>query len=161
VIALPLHHYDDAGRIKPPLWLYGLILLGCRDLLLLIFALAIRSQTSQLLALFYPNHEQFLYYVLMGGPFLICFVLLGFREKCWQRSHVNWCRLLKPLMLTGFTLQLLYQLTLLQLAHWEFHFGAALTLAISCGGIWTLFISYHLKVMIADWLRPTGDKVGP
>ena len=57
MLKLPLSYYDESGRILPPRWLYSVFILLCIDWLAFIFSLASRTQTSELLAFFYPQKE--------------------------------------------------------------------------------------------------------
>ncbi|WP_018981654.1 DUF2919 family protein [Salinimonas chungwhensis] len=152
-LPLPLHCYDDAGIIKPPRWLYWLLLINSVDWTFFIFSVASRQHTSQLLGLFFPDRSLLWYKLAVTLPFIITALLLGNRQRLWKKSLINWYRLIPWLTVGGVAGSL--TVVLLQLAgtHWYFQpvmagqICALFTLAT------LMFKSKHVALMLQDWKK--------
>ena len=57
MIPLPLKHYDEAGTVLPPRWLYWMLAIACRDLLLVAAFTAIPAESDRLYRIFFPHSD--------------------------------------------------------------------------------------------------------
>ncbi|WP_373963421.1 DUF2919 domain-containing protein [Kosakonia sacchari] len=107
--------YDSHGRLKLPFLFWCVLLLQARTWVLFVIAGASRGQGDALLALFYPDHDDFWLGLLPGIPAALTFLLSGRRDhfpRLW--------RALYPLVL-------LVQLALLVWQPWRWFTGEALS----------------------------------
>lgn len=107
--------YDSLGRLKLPFLFWFVLLLQARTWVLFLMAGASRGQGDALLALFYPDHDDFWLGLLPGAPAALAFVLSGRREqfpRLWR---------------TIYPLLLLAQLVLLLWQPWRWLTGEALS----------------------------------
>ena len=148
---LPLHCYDEAGRVKPPVWLYWMLILLCSDWLALVFALLTFGKTSDLLALLYPERGVLGVRLLATLPFVCTLLLLGNRERLWKRQWIEWRKLILPLLVSGIAASVWAQVNTMQQDHWAFHWTPALFLAGNFVLVITLMKSLHVSTMLADW----------
>ncbi|WP_083272925.1 DUF2919 family protein [Alteromonas confluentis] len=148
---LPLHCYDEAGRVKPPLWLYWMLILLCSDWLALVFSLLTFGKTSELLSLFYPDRSQLGMRLLATLPFVVTLLLLGNRERLWKRGWTEWRKLIYPLLMMGVVMSILAQVLPMGQDHWAFHWTPAAFLLANLILALTALQSIHLKTLYADW----------
>ncbi|WP_039055810.1 DUF2919 domain-containing protein [Enterobacter sp. Bisph1] len=107
--------YDSHGRLKLPFLFWCVLLLQARTWVLFVIAGASRGQGDALLALFYPDHDDFWLGLLPGLPAAFAFVLSGRRDRfprLWRT-----CR----------SLLMLAQLALMLLQLWRWLNGEALS----------------------------------
>ncbi|QPG04357.1 DUF2919 family protein [Salinimonas marina] len=155
-LPLPLKCYDEAGVIKPPVWLYTLLLINSIDWLIFVFALVSMQHTTLLLKLFYPQ-PQLLGLKLIGSvPFILVLLLIGNRQRLWTRQWFGWLWLLKPLGLLGVIASSALVLQQLLLSHWQFHAMLAAQLVSLVLLLWSGIKSLHIKHMLADWNKRTA-----
>lgn len=161
MLLLPLHCYDESGRILPPRWLYWFLLLCVADWMVFIFSLALRDQTTTLLSLFYPLREWLGTYLIASIPFLLVLVLLGQRERLWNRGWLTWARLLKPMIVLGLLVSFALQVWHGWQLHWQFEWIMSLRMLIA--GVFAVVVlrSRHLRWMIQDWCRPLSGAIEP
>ena len=159
-LLLPLHCYDEAGRVKPPVWLYVLLLLLCTDWIALVFSLASFGQTSQLLAILYPDKTVLGTRLLATVPFVIVLLLLGNRERLWTRHWLQWRKLIKPLLLIGLASSLTAQVNTMAHERWSFHWTPAVFLLLNLITLLCVIRSKHLTTMVADWRHGDDDSQG-
>lgn len=153
-LKLPLHCYDEAGRIKPPLWLNLVFLVCLADWIILVFALAIRDQTTFLLALFYPSRLTLGLSLVSGAPALLALVLISRREKQWQQQRYRWSRYILPLVAVSLVAQVSLQVVPLMAQFWRFQPVVAARMLASVCACYALIKSRHLRWMVADWRLP-------
>nr|WP_269468659.1 DUF2919 family protein [Alteromonas sp. ASW11-130] len=156
---LPLHCYDEAGVVKPPKWLYWLLLLACADWIVLIFALALREHTTLLLALFYPNRQLLIIQLIVTIPFILTLLLLGNRARLWKKGLVKWSKVILPLMLAGIALSLISTVWQLNHRDWEFALLQAFRLTLNLLLVILLLRSLHIGLMLSDWQYISPDSV--
>ncbi|MBU3022988.1 DUF2919 family protein [Aestuariibacter sp. A3R04] len=159
-LLLPLHCYDEAGRIKPPRWLLVLLVLLCSDWIILIFSLASMGQTSQLLGILYPDKSQFGLRLVATIPLLLAVLMLSNRERFWKRHWYSWRFLCCGCILTGIALSAIIQIVALEHDDWAFHFTPGCFLLLNLLTIVCIFNSRHLRLMLNDWRRPTDASDG-
>ncbi|WP_137167064.1 DUF2919 family protein [Salinimonas lutimaris] len=153
-LPLPLHCYDDSGVIKPPRWLYLLLLMNALDWLVLIFALASMGQTSDLLAVFYPDQHLLWLKLAATIPFILTALLLGNRQRLWKAGYRRWVVLILPLCFSGVVL--VATMLVQQLIHLHWRFELILALQIAGLALLTTFLlrSQHIRLLIKDWQQP-------
>jgi hypothetical protein len=155
MLKLPLKYYDEAGRILPPVWLYGLLAFFCLEWIAFVFSLASRTQTETLLRIFYPHSESLWMALASSFPLVIAMVLISQRERLWKHHYILWCRWLIPAMVIGvicsFGVQVYHAVKL----HWNFELVTAIKIAVSLIGFYVVCRSRHLRWMIEDWQTPT------
>ena len=153
-LLLPLHCYDESGRIKPPRWLMVLLILLCSDWIVLIFSLASMGHTSQLLGLIYPDKSQFGLRLVASVPLLIGMLLLSNRERLWKRHWYNWRILCCGLVIVGIVCSAMIQLLALAHDDWAFHATPGIFLLLNGLTIVSIVNSRHVRYMLTDWRKP-------
>ena len=150
-LPLPLHCYDDSGVIKPPRWLYLLLLVNALDWLVLIFALASMGQTSDLLSIFYPDRHLLWSKLAATMPFIVVALLLGNRQRLWKAGYLRWASMLLPLCFSG--IGLVACVLVQQLIHLHWRFELILALQISGLALLATFLlrSQHIRLLVKDW----------
>jgi hypothetical protein len=152
-LKFPLHHYDVAGRLKPPLMLYCFLLFLCRGLLLLIISLSFREDSSRMMRLFYPSKNDFYWSLLPVLPALAVLALLSQRNRVWKNECMG---LFKP-MVTFFLVALLADISVQFGILWRIHFAFSMThgmsILIGCIGLIYALKSRHMKDIVKDWVR--------
>lgn len=154
MLALPLHCYDEAGRIKPPKWLFWILALGLKDWVLLVFALASREHTDTLMRLFYPDPVLFEINLGLALPFVVLFFTFGFRQKLWDRGWIRWAVLIKPTMVLALLAQVLFNLSAVVQSGGVFNLSSGLLVFLSATCLLVVLRSQHVKFMLNDWVQP-------
>ena len=150
-LALPLNHYDEAGRIKPPVtfWLSSLFL--ARSYFIFVVALSFRQDSESLLKVFYPNQYELYVGFSIGAGAVIANVLVALREKWWNSNWDKIRYLIKPLILITLAMDLLYQFKNALDHHWQFIWTVAIFIVVDCILLYWLLKSRHFRLMIKDW----------
>lgn len=151
MLSLPLKCYDESGVVLPPRWLYWMLALACRDILLVVAFTAIPAESDRLYQLFFPHSDSLSVQLLCTIPFAIVVILLSFRAHLWQREFTQWRLALRPLMALGIVCQIAMTGYFLHRMGWQFdgYFGAVALFMLSFS--YMLARSHHLAVMINDW----------
>lgn len=153
-LLLPLHCYDESGRIKPPRWLTVLLILLCSDWIALIFSLASMGHTSQLLGLIYPDKSQFGLRLVASIPLLIAILMLSNRERLWKRHWYRWRILCFVLIIVGVVCSAMIQVLALSHDNWAFHVTPGIFLFLNGLTIVSITNSRHVRYMLQDWRQP-------
>ncbi|MGQ8363930.1 DUF2919 domain-containing protein [Glaciecola sp. 1036] len=150
-LKFPLHHYDQAGRVKPPLFLYVGLGFLCRGALLFIIALSTRERAEDMMRIFYPEKYDFYLSLLAFCPAALVFLLLARRESIWKRQKAIWFKALFPLTIVACAIDICLQVYILQKT--QFTFSLARAVALVFGGLFAvyLFKSKHMKEIRQDW----------
>jgi hypothetical protein len=150
-IKLPLHKYDEAGRVKPPWLLFLCLCFLARGIVVFIASLSFRQDGGLLLSIFYPLKYQFYLSLLTAIPAIMTLLLLGFRERVWKASLGNFYIGL-PIVL-GYLIisDVVIQLYILRAQYFAFAWPKALTLFSVLLLAWYLVASKHMRIMLADW----------
>lgn len=83
------HEFDDHGQRKVPLWLWLAWAFSAKAWLVFVMAGVSRQQGSDLLNLFYPDHQALYVGMAIGAPALFWMWLAGLRDRfVW--SHFLW-----------------------------------------------------------------------
>jgi len=158
---LPLHCYDEAGRVKPPLWLYWMLLILCSDWIALVFSLVTFGQTSELLSVLYPDKTVLGWRLLATWPFLTVILLMGNRERLWNKELTGWRLGIMPLIWTGNIVSIAAQMQTVLHDQWDFHWTPACFILVNVLVFVTVMRSRHIRLMVSDWRDPaTGDSGG-
>jgi hypothetical protein len=147
----PLHYYDEAGRLKPPIFVYILLLFVCRGLIVLIISLSFREDSERLLRIFYPLPYHFYLSFTPILPALLALYLVSKRTILWHNGHHSWFRWLGLYLYCALLFDAAVQLYMLQ----EINFVYSIThgvslLMIFCGLIY-LRQSRYIVHLIKDW----------
>lgn len=150
-LLLPLKHYDDAGRVKPPLGAYLCGLFLCRSIIVLVAALSSSQYSNELLNVVYPQKILLYANIVLALPVLASLGIIGFREKIWAKGACWLFLLIKPCLLVTALGELLFYLSLANYHHWEFSWIIALTILLSILCLYYLIKDKHLIYMLKDW----------
>jgi hypothetical protein len=150
-LKLPLHKYDEAGRVKPPWLLFLCLCFLARGIVVFIASLSFRQDGGLLLSLFYPLKYQFYLSLLTAIPAILILFFLGFRERVWKANKGS-LYLVLPVVL-GYLIisDLLIQIYILRAQYFAFAWPKALTLFSVLLFAWYLVTSKHMRIMLADW----------
>lgn len=150
-LMLPLHHYDDQGRIKPPWPLYLTLFFLIRGYLIFIASASYMADGSVLLKVFYPDKAEFYASLWLGFPSLLLLVLLVWRQRILDSPWRGVFRCLWPLTLCSLLADLGVHLHHAWQSQWLFSWPLALTLVLDgvLLGYWSR--SRLLRLMLFDW----------
>ncbi|MDY1035985.1 DUF2919 domain-containing protein [Lelliottia sp. CFBP8978] len=92
--------YDNQGRVRLPFLFWCVLLLQARTWVLFVVAGASRDQGSTLLALFYPDHDNFWLGLIPGVPAVLAFLFSG-RRHLFPRTWgcIRWLLILAQAVL--------------------------------------------------------------
>jgi hypothetical protein len=152
-LKFPLHHYDEAGRLKPPLLLYCFLLFLCRGFLLLIVSLSFREDSSRMMSLFYPSKNDFYWSLLPAIPALLVLALLSQRNRVWKSENMMLFKPMIGLFLLALLADMAVQLGILWRIHFAFSLPHGLSILICVIGLVYAFKSRHMKDIVGDWVR--------
>lgn len=86
--------YDRHGTLKLPFLFWLVLLLQARTWVLFVIAGASREQSTALLNLFYPDHDNFWQGLLPGIPAVLAFLLSGRRNAFPRIWHMLYALLI-------------------------------------------------------------------
>lgn len=150
----PLHHYDEAGRMKPPIFVYALLFFVCRGLLVLIVSLSFREDSERLLRIFYPLPYHFYLSLVPILPALIGFYFVSKRTVLWNKERYLWFKWFPWCLYCALFLDagiVLYMLNEIDFAFSMTH-GMSL-LVVFCGLIY-ISQSRYVAHLLKDWASP-------
>ena len=151
MLKLPLKYYDESGRILPPSWLYWLLLLLCIDWIAFVFSLASRTQTTTLLAFFYPQRESLGVGLIASAPALVSLLLVSQCEMQWKKGLIQWRRIILPFALLATLSLLVIQLYYSMHHHWRFEVITGAKLMSYTIALYAVSSSRHIRWMVEDW----------
>lgn len=123
---MPMHYYDDEGRVKPPVFVNWIIAYLMRGFILIIIASSLGSDTNAILGVFYPNHSLLYAHLVISIPAFVAFYLVSNRKKLLDDGKNNLLKLLKPTLLLGLALDFVLHIYIAQVQHWQYSTAAAL-----------------------------------
>jgi len=153
-IKCPLKYYDEAGRMKPPLILYILLLFVCRGLIVLIISLSFREDSERLLRVFYPLPYHFYLSLIPILPALIALYLVSKRTILWEKERYRIFSVFPILMGSALIIDAGIQIYMLNQIHFAFSMNHGLSILTSFIGLLYLLNSAYLKHLIKDWRTP-------
>ena len=151
MLKLPLKYYDESGRILPPSWLYWLLLLLCIDWIAFVFSLASRTQTTTLLAFFYPQRESLGVGLIASAPALVSLLLVSQRERLWKNSLTQWRRAIIPFAQIATLSLIVIQFYYSMHHHWRFELITGAKLLLYTIALYAVSSSRHVRWMVEDW----------
>ncbi|GAB3038409.1 DUF2919 family protein [Bowmanella dokdonensis] len=149
---LPLHYYDEEGRLKASRWMYASLLFLMRGYLVAIASLTYRQDTGLLLSLFYPDRHYFYLSLATGLPAMLLLVVVWWRHKF--RQWAPWLfACFRPLLQMSLVADLLLHLWMGQHQHWQFSWLIALTLLLDLLLLLYWRRSGKQRQILKDWGR--------
>lgn len=150
-LLLPLHKYDEAGRVKPSFLLYLILFFLCRPILVFIASISLRQDQVAILSLFYPDKYHFYMALIHAAPALIVLALISYREKLWVKERILPFAAIPWLLAVAIVSDLLIQLYILRSQQFAFEWTYAVGLIGAMISSLYLTKSRHIKVMLSDW----------
>ncbi|GAC14282.1 hypothetical protein GLIP_1649 [Aliiglaciecola lipolytica E3] len=148
---MPLNHYDEAGRIKPPRFFWWCCLFLAKSYVIFVLSLSNFRDADGLLEIFYPRQSELYIGFGIGAGALLAITLVAYREKWWDSSwqFLRW--LIKPCLVLTVLLDLFHQSQILIGQHWRFSWATAILILFDFVIFYWVLKSRHLRYMIADW----------
>jgi hypothetical protein len=87
------HEFNEQGHRRVPVWLWLIWIFSAKGWIIFVMAGASRQQGSDLLTLFYPDHNALYLAMVMGTPALLWMWLAGVRDRyiwshwCWKQGR--------------------------------------------------------------------------
>lgn len=153
ILPLPLHCYDQAGRVIPPklFWLSCLFLI--KSWLIFLGSVTIRGKEKEILEFWFPIHQDLYVSLALGLPALVAMLLTSHRGKLWEKGRTLWVYWVGVLLSVAILAQLIYLINRLVQAQFNYHHALALSLlGVILIGVYMLR-SQHIRQMFRDWLR--------
>lgn len=141
----PLHHYSDAGDLKPPPLFYICLLFLSRTWGLLLLSVASPETGNKMLSFFYPDKEHFYLGLTSGFIALSLFFISGRKFE----SSPFFCSLWKKglfLILLSVIFDLTLQLYYLSEKQFSYSLSASLQLVLILWSLLYALRSRHLKM---------------
>lgn len=151
MLKLPLHCYDEAGRITPPATFWLCCLLLAKSYFLFIVSLSLRQDSQLLLSTFYPDKYELYRGFGIGIGAVIAAGLVSLRERWWETKWSGLRHTIKPLLFIALLLDLVYQVQHANRLHWGFSWSIAGLILLDVSLFYWVWKSRHLKWMIQDW----------
>ena len=150
-LLLPLHCYDEAGRVKPPRLLWWCCGFLAKSLLIYVVALTVQGESRQFLDLFYANRQQFLLGLALSIlPFFVV-LLVSFRERWFNGRVSSLAHIIRPMLVLAVLLDITHLVFEAHHTKWQFSWSIALFILINGFWLYWLVTSTHLKLMEQDW----------
>lgn len=150
----PLHLYDEAGRMKPPLVVYLLLLFVCRGLIILVISLSFREDSERLLRIFYPQPYHFYLSLIPIIPATLALYLVSKRTVLWGKGSYRIFMLLPVLLVIALIADAAIQIYMLNQISFAFSISHGLSGLVSFIGLMYLGRSQYIKYLIKDWQTP-------
>lgn len=150
LIPLPLHCYDEAGRVKPAFFLYLTCLWLCKGLLILVVSASMRDKATVLLTFFYPNNQDWYLSVAPALFGLVGLLTLSLRDLLRQRQVIIYQRYLREILSVGLLVSLaIYVLGVINLSgHFELASGVLILMTLVF--LTYLWRSQHTRLFCKD-----------
>ncbi len=151
MLPLPLHCYDESGRVLPPTFLWWVLMFLMHPILIFVFAALIRDQGSQLLAWWYPNKPDLYHASLTALPALCITLCISRREQLNIVILNTVMRYLKVVL--GCSIVVQAMTVLAEIVAQQGRFALSSALVLFGLGVATMFIwrSQHLSLFQQDW----------
>ncbi|MBE1301616.1 MAG: DUF2919 family protein [Alteromonadaceae bacterium] len=117
---LPLHRYDDEGRVKPPVIYYWVIAYLMRGVIIVLGASGMGVDTKAVLGAFYSSHTQLYAHLFIGIPAIYSFFILSYRKQFYDNEKIFWLRTVKPTLILGIVLDFTLAIFLAIESLWSF-----------------------------------------
>ncbi|WP_371193338.1 DUF2919 family protein [Glaciecola sp. SC05] len=153
-LKFPLHHYDEAGRLKPPLMLYIFLLFLCRGFLLLVISLSFREDSSRMMSLFFPNKWDFYWSLLPAVPAMLILALFSQRSKIWLSKKQRLFSIIPAVFAIALLADIAVQMSILWRIDFQFSLAHGLAILLATVGLVYASKSKHMRDLPVDWSRP-------
>jgi hypothetical protein len=152
ILPLPLHCYDQQGKVLPPRWLFWLTIFGARYLLILLFLPFLEKFSATVAAQLEVGSELFYFKLINSLAFIAVYSLVSWRHKLHDRGvGLKWIKLVLVVLLF-FDIGFLF----LQLAKTGFAFDglAGISMLIALSLCFSVVKSRHVRLLQRDWQAP-------
>jgi len=150
----PLHYYDDAGRMKPPVFVYILLLFVCRGLIVLIISLSFREDSERLLRIFYPLPYHFYLSLMPILPALFGLYIVSKRSILWKADKYVWFKWLPLCLYSALICDAAIQLYMLDEIDFAFSMNHGISLLMAFCGLLYMSQSQYMGHLMKDWSTP-------
>ncbi|MCL1079781.1 DUF2919 domain-containing protein [Parashewanella spongiae] len=142
---------DDKGRIKPPLFLYLILIFLARGWCVFILSLTQAGQRDGLVKLFYPLKDDFIASIIVGSIGLGIYFLVTVERRGKPLWLIPVFSKLKLLLFASVSTE--FALIVIRLSHIDYQFSwiYAIEILILFWGIIYLLKSKHLKYYSQGW----------
>ena len=147
-------YWDKNGYFRAPIGFVLVLLLLLRPYILWLFAAASRREDLNLMAIFYPQKQQFFVALAIAGlSIIVTFCYLFRRPNAMQWPKYMW-RYARWLLLANVVVDLTWSLLQAKSQYYSFSIGLAVQLVLlSWAGLY-LLKSRYLSVYFNEWPEP-------
>lgn len=149
-LPFPLHCYDDAGLLKPPLSLYLIGLWLCKALLLMLISVSMRDNPTALIEWIYPDNRLWYQNLIPVAPGVFALISLSLRDKFREKNWLWLQKYCRTVLLCGLFGLLFLQVSTIMAQGAAFNWGQAVSLLISSTCVVYLGRSRRVGAFIAD-----------
>mgnify|MGYP001071431872 CR=1 FL=1 len=157
-LKLPLKHYDEGGRVIPPVAMWLCLAFLARAYIVFLGSLTIPRHSELMLKLFYPAKQDMYIGFITGIGALLIAVSCSFRDKIREAGFSAIYVAFKPLLLMTLLADLVSQLITASNQYWAFSWSIAITLCLNLYALYWLISSRYLVIMIQDWLADSENR---
>jgi hypothetical protein len=140
--------------MKPPVFVYLLMLFVCRGLLVLIISLSFTEDRERLLRVFYPFPYHFYLSLLPILPALLALYLVSKRTILWKNERFTWFRFLPWCLYLALIVDAAVQIYMLNETHFQFSMTHGVSLLIVFCGLIYMKQSSYIRNLVSDWTLP-------
>lgn len=140
--------------MKPPIFVYILLLFVCRGLLVLIISLSFREDSERLLKIFYPLPYHFYLALIPILPALMGLYLVSKRTILWKKERYSWFTFLPVCLYAALICDVGIQIYMLKEIKYTFSMNHGLSLFMASCGLLYMIQSKYIKHLITDWTSP-------
>lgn len=140
--------------MKPPVFVYILLLFVCRGLIVLIISLSFRQDSERLLKIFYPLPYHFYLSLVPILPALMCLFLVSKRTILWKKEKYIWFKWLPVCLYTALVCDAGIQLYMLDAIKFAFSMNHGLSLLMAFCGLLYMSQSKYIRHLMKDWTSP-------
>lgn len=150
LIPLPLNCYDDAGRIKPPFFLYLTCLWLCKGFLVLVLSASMRDNATALLTFFYPNNQDWYMSVAPAIFGLVGLLVISLRDVLRARQVLGYQKNIRLILTAGLLVSLAIYISGIVNLSGSFELASGVLILITLGFIVYLWRSKHTRLFGED-----------
>jgi len=124
-------HFDKDGELKPPSSYFLATFYILKAYIIAVLANAYGSDTNAILSTFYPQQNQLSIALLIGIPGLVSFAILNWRIELRAKEKQSLLNLVRPLLVMGLLLELLFLAFSIYSAHGQFQWAPGTSLVVT------------------------------
>lgn len=148
-LLLPLHCYDESGRVIPSFWFNVVFFWGAKGLLIFVASIALGKDGELIRHLLYSRSNEYSIHLMIGLLFIILWLLVGRRAWFWSKSlSLKW---LKPAVYLAVLIDITFQITVITYSKGILSYQAGMCLMISLFLLAYLVRSKRSNIMFRDW----------